>query len=87
VTALTSSAVGYQTSINDAAAGKESLFSVAPMVSATETQTAILRSELGLQTSQLAAISSNIITLSRTVAGIGGGGGSRNPLSPSLDNF
>lgn len=75
VTALTKTRIDSETNIASIAAARESLFStsessMAPMVSATETQTAILKNELGLQTNELHAISLNIVALTRTMQGI-----------------
>lgn len=76
ITALTKSRIDAETNLAEASANRDSLFasdsSLAPVVSATETQTAtlvsVMKSELGAQTAELQAISSNIITLVRTVA-------------------
>lgn len=72
VTALTKTRIDSETNIASIAASRDSLFatsesSMAPVVSATETQTAVLKRELGLQTGELQAISSNIVALNRTM--------------------
>lgn len=93
VTALTSTAVDAQTSLNDAAAGRagifaptESAFSAAPIVSATETQTAALSKVFndgfaGLG-SQIGAMNDNLIRSLRT-----SGGSSASPLYSDVQNF
>ena len=94
ITALTKSRIDAETSLAEASANRDSLFasdsSLAPVVSATETQTAtlvsVMKSELGAQTSELQAISSNIITLVRTVAAQSASG-SGSSLKAVRNNF
>lgn len=94
ITALTKSRIDAETSLAEASANRDSLFasesSLAPVVSATETQTAtlvsVMKSELGAQTSELQAISSNIITLVRTVAAQSGSS-SGSALTLNRNNF
>ena len=94
ITALTKSRIDAETNLAEASANRDSLFasdsSLAPVVSATETQTAtlvsVMKSELGAQTSELQAISSNIITLVRTVAAQGSYSGAKG-LSVERGNF
>ena len=72
VTGLTKSRIDAETNIASISAGRDSIFaaeSLAPVVSATEAQTAalvsVMKSELGAQTSELKAMSSNFVTLAR----------------------
>ncbi|MEE2741119.1 MAG: hypothetical protein VYA35_07070 [Pseudomonadota bacterium] len=80
VTALTKTRIDAEANIASISEGRDPLFasdtSLAPVVSATESQTAqlvsVLKTELGAQRSDLQAISSNIIALTRSISVQGG---------------
>ncbi|WP_256869110.1 hypothetical protein [Sphingobium lactosutens] len=88
VTGLTKSRIDAEGNIASISEARPGLFasdmSLAPMVSATETQTAtlvsVMKTELGAQTSELKAISTNIIALVRTVSGQSGSGSKQEAL-------
>ena len=76
VTALTKTRIDAESNVSTNAAGRETIItrsaeSMAPVVSATEQQTAILKNELGLQTGQLSAINENLIKLQRVMVAAG----------------
>lgn len=68
VTALTKTRIDTETNVASIAAARDSMFSkesLTPMISATEHQTAIINGEQRLQTSQLQAISDNLVAVGR----------------------
>lgn len=70
MTALTRTRIDSETNIASIAAARESMFatseaSMAPTISATESQTAILNNEQRIQTLQLQAISDNLMMVGR----------------------
>ena len=80
VTALTKTRIDAEANIASISEGRDPLFasdsSLAPVVNATESQTAqlvsVLKTELGAQRSDLQAISTNIIALTRSISVQGG---------------
>lgn len=93
VTNLTKTRIDAETNVASIAAGRDSLFgttsanSVAPIVSATEAQTAILSEGQRVQTAYLSAMSTNIVALNRRLEALGSGRGSDIILRTGTDNF
>lgn len=86
VTGLTKTRIDAESNIASISANRDSIFakeSLAPVVSATEQQTttlvSVLKTELGAQTNEIKAMSSNLVAVGRLISNMGAPGTTGNP--------